>query len=277
MQSRGRTDPDGKEDEVGKLELERNKLRDEERSIVQQLRELRPRLQELRTQLQDHRDKRDQLNETIKVLKKERDELRNRAREHIQQFTEVRKSTPSGRRAVAAEKELAALEWKVQTSILDRDEEKRLMRQIASRESQVIGNRKLQDLRGNIDKYKRDGDLVHAKIQELALESQKHHLEIVKIREEQQAVRQEIDEKEALWEVTREKAIIAAQKYLMARNQSRYSSRIIRTEKDRLHRETLKAAAKEKLDKGGKLSLLELNALYEGEGDDEDEREDQAN
>ncbi len=258
------------------MELERNRLRDEERAIVQQLRELRPRLQELRGQLQEHRDKRDQLNETIKLLKKERDELRNKAKDRIEQFTEIRKSTPGGRRAVVAEKELAALEWKVQTSILDRDEEKRLMRQIASRESQVIGNRKLNELRGNIDRYKRDGDVVHAKIQELATESQKHHLEIVRIREEQASVRQEISEKEALWEVTREKAIIAAQKYLMARNQSRYSTRMLRTEKDRLHRETLKAAAKEKLDKGGKLSLLELNALYEGEGEDEEEREEQS-
>ncbi len=257
-------------DDIGRLEEDRNKLRDEERSLIQNLRELSSKLNEVRTELSDHRDKRDQLNETIKLLKQERDQLRTKAKTGIEQFTETRKSTPGGRRAAIAEKELASLEWKVQTTPFDRDQEKRMMQQIRARESQVISNRKLQQLRGEIEKYKQEGDTVHAKIQELAAESQKHHLEIVKLREQSSSIRQEIDETVVLLDVTREKALIAAQKFLMAQNQNRYATRIMRTEKDRAHREGLKATAQEKLEKKEKLSLLELSALYSS-GEDEEE------
>jgi len=145
-----------------------------------------------------------------------------------------------------------------------------MMIQIRARESQVVSNRKLQQLRGEIEKYKQEGDTVHAKIQELAAESQKHHLEILKLREQSSSIKQEIDEKVVLLDVTREKALLAAQKFLMAQNQNRYTTRVMRTEKDRAHREGLKAVAQEKLEKKEKLSLLELNALY-GSGEDDEE------
>ena len=252
------------------MEEERDRLREEERSLVQSLRDLSSKLKDVRVELSDNRDKRDQLNETIRLLKKERDELRSKAKQGIENFVETRKSTPGGRQAAQAEKELASLEWKVQTTPFDRDQEKRMMLQIRARESQVFGNRKLQKLRGEIEKYKQEGDTVHAKIQELAAESQKHHLEIVKLREQSSSIKQEIDEKVVALDHTREKAMEAAQRLLLTQNQSRYATRILRTEKDRAHREGLKAAAQEKLDKKEKLSLLELSALY-GSGEEEEE------
>jgi len=77
--------------------------------------------------------------------------------------------------ASIAEKDLAALEWLVQTSPLDKDEEKRLMTRIRSLEIRVTGYHKVLKLRGDITKQREEADQIHDRIQELAAESQKHH------------------------------------------------------------------------------------------------------
>src|SRR5919108_6105464 len=83
--------------------------------------------------------------------------------------------------ASLAEKELADLEWKVQTASLDKDEEKKLMIRIRGLETKVTAYHKVQKLRDEATKLRTEADEIHEKIQHIATDSQKHHEEIVQL------------------------------------------------------------------------------------------------
>src|SRR5207302_11286312 len=87
------------------------------------------------------------------------------------------------------EHELQQLEWQVQSAPLGKEEEKRLMIKIRALEIQVTAARKILRLRDEVSHANKEADEFHAKIQELAEESQKHHEEIVILSERFEALK----------------------------------------------------------------------------------------
>jgi uncharacterized coiled-coil DUF342 family protein len=166
--------------------------------------------------------------------------------------------------ASIAEKDLAALEWQVQTSPLEKDEEKRLMTKIRSLEIRVTGYHKVLKLREDITKQREEADQMHARIQELAAESQKHHADIVQLSEAFQTLRLRREEQQKTLDDLKRRTAETNQKFLQLRNTLTDEEKRIQRQKGEALKEALKDTAQRKLSKGGKLTLHELSALYEG-------------
>src|SRR5207247_10026172 len=145
--------------------------------------------QKVREELQHLRKTRDGLTETVRALKQARDRLRATSREKLATLRELLKKMSDRPHASIAEKDLAALEWQVQTSPLEKDDEKRLMMKIRGLEIRVTGYHKVLKLREDITKQREEADQMHARIQELAAASQKHHEDIAQLSEAFQTLR----------------------------------------------------------------------------------------
>src|SRR5215470_5504367 len=115
---------------LDELADERDRLKEEEKTILGSISEIREKLAKVRPELQELRKTRDELNETVRALKKSRDELRDSSRKSLVSLRELVKLTRGTDEGSRAEKEFADLEWKIQTSTLDKDEEKRLLNKV---------------------------------------------------------------------------------------------------------------------------------------------------
>ena len=109
--------------EIDKLDDERQQLRIEHSKSLDQLNETKIKLQKVREELQNLRKTRDGLNDTVRALKQTRDKLRDTSRARLATLRELLKKMSDRPHASIAEKELAALEWQVQTSPLGKDDE----------------------------------------------------------------------------------------------------------------------------------------------------------
>ena len=251
---------------------ERDNLRLEAREILDQTRETGTKLVKLRAELQILRKTRDELNETVKALKKNRDQLRDSAKKNITTLKGLRKSSVRTMEGVQAQHEMARLEWQVQTAPLDREEEKRLMTKMRTLESKVDSYKKIQRLSRKVDKDRTEADELHEKIQELAQASQTHHEEIVRQGERFRELRQKLEDQKKQLDEVRGRVREVSQKYFSMMTATKEADRIAQLEKAKAHKEILKESAKKKLSQGEKLSLYELGALLgSGEGEDEEE------
>ena len=250
---------------------ERDKLRLEERELTDQMRETRAKLAKLRPEIQSLRKNRDDLNETVKALKKNRDELRDAAKKNIAKLKGLRKISGRTMEGVQAEHEMAQLEWQVQTASLDKEQEKRLMTKIKTLESKVDSYKKIQRLSQKVDENRQEADELHAKIQELAQASQTHHEEITRLGERFHELKLKLDDQTKRLDEVRGRVKEVSQKYFSMMTMSKEADRIAQSEKAKAHKESLKESAKKKLSQGEKVSLHELGALLEEEGEKEEE------
>jgi uncharacterized coiled-coil DUF342 family protein len=255
--------------EIDKLDDERQQLRIEQSKSLDQLNETKVKLQKVRDELQNLRKTRDGLNETVRALKQTRDKLRDTSREKLATLRELLKKISDRPHASIAEKELASLEWHVQTSPLGKDEEKRLMTRIRSLEIRVTGYHKILKLREDITKQREEADQIHARVQELAAESQKHHADIVQLSEAFQTLRLRREEQQKTLDDLKRRAAETNQKFLLLRNTLTDDEKRIQRQKGEALKEALKDTAQKKLSKGGKLTLQELSMLYEGTAEEE--------
>ena len=250
--------------EIDKLDDERRQLRIEQSKNLDQLNETKIKLQKVREELQNLRKTRDGLNDTVRALKQTRDRLRDTSREKLATLRDLLKKISDRPHASIAEKELASLEWKVQTSPLEKHEEKRMMTKIRGLEIRVTGYHKILKLRDDITKQREEADQIHARIQELAAESQKHHEGIVQLSEAFQTLRLRREEQQKTLDDLKRRAAETNQKFLHLRTTLTDDEKRIQRQKGEALKEALKDTAQKKLSKGGKLTLQELSVLYEG-------------
>ena len=254
--------------EIDKLDDERQQLRNDQSKSLDHLNETKIKLQEVRDELQNLRKTRDGLNDTVRALKQTRDRLRDTSREKLTTLRELLKKISDRPHASIAEKELASLEWLVQTSPLEKDEEKRLMTKIRGLEIRVTGYHKILKLRDDITKQREEADQIHARIQELAAESQKHHADIVQLSEAFQTLRLRREEQQKTLDDLKQRTAQTNQKFLQLRNTLTDDEKRIQRQKGEALKEALKDTAQKKLSKGGKLTLQELSVLYEGKDEE---------
>ncbi len=254
-------------DSLEELADERDRLRDEERRILSDLAETRAKMAKLRVQLQELRKTRDELNETVRALKKSRDELRESSRRSLVSLRELVKFTRGMDEGSRAEREMAELEWKIQTSSLEKDEEKRLLNKVRLLEAKVGAHRKTRKLSEEVGKYRAEADEIHNKIQELAAQSQQYHSDVVSLSEGFERLREGLEElNESLGDV-RAKSLEVGHKYSSLRTTTMQSEKMSQRAKERAFKDNLKEVARKKLDQRGKVSLEELSALM---GDEEE-------
>lgn len=253
---------------LDQLDDERQKLRIDLRKSLDKLNETRTKVAKVREELQQLRKTRDGLNDTVKALKQARDRLRDSSKEKLSALREVLKRMADRPHASIAEKELASLEWHVQTTTMDKGDELRLMTKIRGLEIKVSGYHKVLKLRDEITKQREEADQIHARIQELAAESQKHHEDIVQLSEAFQALRTKRDEQQKALNDLRARATEINANFVELRNELTDDEKRIKREKEEALKTALKGEAERKLSKGEKLTLYELGALYGGEGEE---------
>jgi uncharacterized coiled-coil DUF342 family protein len=250
---------------INELDDERQQMRLELRTSLDKLSETRTKLAKVREELQELRKTRDGLNDTIRALKKQRDTLRDSSKEKLGTLREVLKKMSDRPHASLAEKELATLEWQVQTETLDKEQEKKMMTKIRGLEIRVTGYHRVLKLREDITKQREEADQIHERIQELAKESQKHHEDVVQLSEAFQALRTKREAQQKNVDELRRKAAEANQQFIELRNELTEDEKRIRRQKEEALKAALKGEAQRKIGKGEKLTLQELGALYEGE------------
>jgi uncharacterized coiled-coil DUF342 family protein len=244
---------------------ERQRIKTDERKLLGALAEARSKLDKTRTELQESRKTRDELNETVRALKKTRDNLRDKARQNITKLKTLQKTAPKLLQSVTAEHELQQLEWQVQSAPLGKEEEKRLMIKIRALEIQVTASKKILRLRDDVTNDNKEADALHAKVQELAEESQKHHEEIVILSERFEALKIKQEDVRKSLSQLRGEYKDTDEKYQVVRKSIDLADKMTQRQKEETHKQNLKEAAKKKLSQGEKLSLHELGALYEDE------------
>jgi uncharacterized coiled-coil DUF342 family protein len=244
---------------------ERQRIKTDERKLLGAFAEVRSKLDNTREELQQSRKTRDELNETVRALKTTRDNLRDKARQNITKLKTLQKTAPKLIQSVTAEHELQQLEWQVQTAPLGKEEEKRLMIKIRALETQVTASKKILRLRDEVAKDHKEADELHAKIQQLAEESQKHHEEIVILSERFGALKTKQDDVRKSLNQLRGDYKDADERYQVVRKSIDLAEKMTQRQKEEALKQSLKETAKKKLSQGEKLSLHELGALYEEE------------
>ncbi len=160
--------------ETRKILDKRNKLNDEFIKIRQEIKELRT--------------ERDSLNEKVQTLKMLRDAARSKAKALVtdlrnigEKITELQKKTPK-RKQSDLQEELDEIEWKIQTTSLDLNEEKRLIEKVKQLETQLNAYKKIEkqkketnELRENIENLNKRADSFHNELQAAAKKSQEIH------------------------------------------------------------------------------------------------------
>jgi len=241
------------------------------------------RIKKLRIEDGELKGKRDALNEKVRELKGLRNTARNARKEkHVKILTlreELRalaKNKPP-RSMHEVEEEIESLEWKIQTTPLAFREEKALIDQVRPLEAQLLVYKRMQKLKDNIFKLKRESEeleveaeLYHEKLSELAEQSQAFHEMRIKALNQIRAIKVEADVAHQKYVWTKEQAQDLRQKYVELSRQIESLEQKLRQaeEEKRAERQTellkeLEDRAREKLKRGEKLTLEEFKILTE--------------
>ena len=285
--------------EIEKQIEKRNQLNEQTKKASQEIREIR--------------SQRDEINDKVKLLKQQRDEIRvkiNPIMDEIQAINakkeELKKKTPRVRQQELQE-ELDAIEWKIQTTSLDLQEEKRLIEEVKMLETQLSSykkiekqNQKISELLKGRKTLEAQADVFHRELSELAKKGQELHEKMIAKIAEAKKSRDEADVQHKAYIQTKEQieqlpvdiAVLTGQMRGL-QNTIWEQNKAIRTkdsadrakEREQLEEEKAKkmldenalkeklgAQARDKLQRGEKLSWNEFQLLAD---DDSEETETQ--
>jgi uncharacterized coiled-coil DUF342 family protein len=237
----------------------------------------------LRTEIVELKNERDKLNEKVKALKKQREETKAQIREKI---TEIKKTNQEikalnnkkpPKSLQTLQKEFDSIEWKIQTTPLNLNEERSLIEQVKKLEIQINIHKKLEQLNQKVVEMKAElkalqakSKIFHEKLTETAEESQKIHEKMLERIGESKKVKMEADEFHKLFLQEKEKAkpiqdeiskIVNEIKMLREEIRRKEAEEKKKTEENL--REKLERQAREKLKRGEKLTWEEFQLLAE--------------
>jgi uncharacterized coiled-coil DUF342 family protein len=183
-----------------------DKARSKTRKLIEKRDKLNEEFRKIRQEVQEARPQRDYLNEKVQTLKLLRDESRTKTRSIIEdiktrqeKIAELRKKAP--RQSYARlKKEQDDIEWKIQTTSLDLQEEKRLIEIVKQLEIQMEAYKKVEkqlkkiaDLRRELKVNDNKADAFHQELSASAQKSQEIHQKIVAKIDESKKIKSEAD------------------------------------------------------------------------------------
>ena len=268
-------------------------------ALVEKRDRLNEQFKSLRQEIQPLQIERDKLNQSVVTLKQQRGEAQDKIRaiiEHIklhrQKIIELREETPRDNYRELKE-ELESIEWKIQTTTMDLQEEKLLIGRVKELETSLVVFKKIEKQHQNIDKleaelkgFEAKRNAVHQELTGFALKSQEIHAKMLAKIKESKDARSEADGLHAAYIQAREKSrllrdqmrqLVGQRRQLMEQkkvfwDQKRASETLLRDEdekqkkaKEQELKEKLGSQAKDKLQRGEKLNWQEFQLLA---GDD---------
>jgi uncharacterized coiled-coil DUF342 family protein len=282
-------------DQVNKADVEskkhvekRDQLNQQTKKINLEINEIKNQRDEINKKVQALKQQRDTLRVKIKPIIDEIQAINEKKEE-------LRKKSPNIRRK-DIQKEIDKIDWKIQTETLDLQEEKRLVGEVKLLETQLHGYKKIEKenkkIAGHLQEKKVldvQAESFHKELSELAKRSQELHEKMLAKITEVKTVKEEadtlhkgfIENKEKSKELLVEIAVLTGQ-MLGLQNNVREQNKEIRAKEKALRlkekeetdiqrnkrlvdeqalKTKLGAQAKEKLDKGEKLSWNEFQLL----------------
>ena len=271
------------EKDLSDLKSELKRLKEEARKISEERRDVKSKMRELRLEALKFRDARNGLNEEVKNLKVVSEELRREYSEKLDLLKELRrkirkslKMRPS-RSQESLEREIAEIDWRIQTEPLPLDEEEKLVKQVKSLEEQLAFYRRLNEMENeaamlekSLKEIKCKVNVYRNKIAETAAKSQKFHEKMIECFKKVEAFKSEVDKVNKIYAENRAKTEALRFRYKELLNQISSLKRIIQENEELRRKEaisTLKEKigreALEKLKRGEKISFEEFKILAE--------------
>ena len=188
------------------------------KKYIEQRNQLNDQVKQTRQEIDELKTERDSINEKVKLLKQQRDEIRAKTApitEKInaikEKIDELKKKVPRERQQDLQE-ELDAIEWKIQTTSLDLQEEKGLIENVKQLEILLSSYKKI-DL-----KYKKMKELI---IQRQTIEAQADvfHNELTDLAKKSQEIHSQMIEKVNTAKITRAQADSLHQAYVKTKEE----------------------------------------------------------
>jgi len=267
-----------------------NKANAETKTYIEKRDELNEQFKKLRQEIYELKSERNRLNEKVKTLKQQRDEARTKDRTIIkeiktqrQKLIELKKKTPK-KSHWELQKELKGIEWKIQTTSLDLQEEKQLIENVKQIEMQLNVYKKIEqhsqkitELQKELDVLKAEANAFHQELAGTAQKSQETHTNMLAKISESKRIKSEADGIHNAYLQVKEKAKPLNDEIKKLIEQKANLQGTMREEDERKRKtaeqalkEKLGAQAKEKLQRGEKLSWDEFQLLSEDDDQTQD-------
>ena len=272
------------------LREQASKANAETKTHIEKRDRLNEQFKKLRQQIYELKEERNCLNEKVKILKQQRDEARIKIRTIIeeikmrtQKITELMTKTPK-RSHRELQEELKNVDWKIQTTSLDPQEEKRLVENVKQLETQLNvykkiekQNMKITELRKELKTLEKEGDIAHKELTVIAQKSQEIHANMLAKINESRNIKGEADSLHGAYVQSREQAKPVNEEIKKLLERRKKLQEEIREEDERKRKtaeqelkEKLGSQAKDKLQRGEKLSWNEFQLLAEDDPQTQD-------
>jgi uncharacterized coiled-coil DUF342 family protein len=271
--------------QIAALEEQANKAKAETRKFIEKRNELNEQFRKLNAEIGALKAERDSLNDKVQTLKLLRDETRKKThsiaeeiKNRREKIAELKKKTPK-RSHQALEKELADIEWKIQTTSLPLQEEKRLIENVKHLETELAAYRKIErqtnkivELRKEVAALGEKADAFHQELSTTAQNSQEIHQKMIDKISESKKIKGEADSLHRAYLEAKEKAAPSNAELKRLIEQKKRLQDALRKEeeqqrktKEQALKEKLEAQARDKLRRGEKISWEEFQLVA---GDD---------
>jgi len=240
---------------------------------------------ELRQNINEQKMDRDELNEKVKKLKQKRDIIRLEISSKIEEIMKHRQKIDSFRdklpirKNIDLQKEFEDLEWKIQTTTLELDEEKQLVEQVKIIGTQLNKYKKIDkqkkiifEIQSEINELKKITEKTHEELTKIANQSQKMHKAMSLNIDELNNIKEKGDQFHFAYLKEKKEQILLQDEIRKLIDNKNKLRKIIKEQDETRKREAekkikkeIKSEAQNKLKNGKKLSLEEFKLLSESE------------
>jgi uncharacterized coiled-coil DUF342 family protein len=307
--------------QIEKLREQANTANAQIKKHIEERNQLNDLVRKTHQEINDLKTERDSINEKVKLLKQQRDGIRAQATPIIDEINVRKEKIVEFKKKVPREsqkdlqQELEAIEWKIQTTSLDLQEEKKLIENVKELETLLVSykkidrqNKKIKDLIIQRKALEAEADIFHKELTDLAERSQDLHSKMiekvnamriskaqadglhqayVRTKEEILQMQVKIAEltgqlhglKTAMYEEEKARRIASQQAYIEREKAYKERESVVKEqqqvvkEKQQAIKEKLGAEAKEKLQRGEKLSWNEFQLALGDETEDDSEKQ----
>ncbi|MEM2562365.1 MAG: hypothetical protein QW702_00435 [Candidatus Bathyarchaeia archaeon] len=278
----------GLEQEISGLLVELERLDADARRLAEERRVLVGKIRDLKARASEYKGRRDSLNGEVKGSKAVLAELKREYVEKVEALKRLKRNIKEYLRLRPAKseealaKEIASLDWRIQTTPMSIVEEQKIIEQIKALERQMDFYRKLRtmeeearSLENRLKELESEVTLHRKRIAENVVESQKFHEMMIKTLNEIKELKSRLSDVNSRYMENRSKAANLRLKHKDLLNQIYAIRKLIREEEERRRRESIVAIkekvrkeALEKIKRGEKVSFEEFKILVGEEGEE---------
>ena len=189
-------------------------------NCIERRNQLNEEVKKVREEIAGLKAERDKINERVKLLKGERDAIRAQSDPITEQIEKARNKISEFKKTLPREskrelqEEHDAIEWKISTTSLDLQEEKRLIENVKQLEILLSGykkidaqNKKIKELLSQRKSFDDQADVLHKGLTDLAAKSQEIHSKMIEKVNVMRVSRAQADSQHQLYIKTKEETI----------------------------------------------------------------------